>query len=68
MHYLYLLLPISLLAAVTVCYLRSLRTSRVPANTQLLITAWNSTSSAQATQRNSARATTRRRALKNAAA
>lgn len=42
MLYFYLFLCIVLLVAVTIYYFRSLKSSGVPANAQLIIDAWNS--------------------------
>lgn len=42
MLYIYLILPILLLIVVTILFLRSLKSSGIPANAQLLVDAWNS--------------------------
>ena len=50
MLYLYLFLPIGLLAVLTIYYLRSLKSSAVAANTQLFIDAWNASERKQNAQ------------------
>jgi len=40
--YIYLIFPILLLIVVTILFLRSLKSSEIPANAQLLVDAWNS--------------------------
>ena len=40
--YIYLIFPILLLIVVTILFLRSLKSSGIPANAQLLVDAWNS--------------------------
>ena len=47
MLYLYLFLPIALLAGITIYYFRSLKSRAVAGNSQLLIDAWNTTAQKQ---------------------
>lgn len=68
MLYFYLCLPVLLLAIVTYFYFRSLRSSGVPANTHLLIDAWNATATADSAQRAGSKLVKRKDILKSAPA
>ncbi len=47
MLYFFLFLLFIVLAAVAVCFLRSLKSSEMPPNAKLIVDAWNATSNAE---------------------